>query len=217
MVDVSIRMGILNMMMDMRINLNVTIVFITHDLALAKYFAWNGRIAVMYLGRVVEIGRDAGDHRRRRSIPIRKCCSPPSPKPTRNRTRNKAHIQLRSEDIPRLTELPPGCSFHPRCPWFAGACAIPTIPKLKHRPRRDERRGGRLHPAHRRRRAATLLMNSEALRAFFRSGVFIAGLALILMLALPRDSAEFVVSTCSLMIGLALMAGVGLVVLLTRR
>ena len=56
MIDVSIRMGILNMMMDMRVNLNVTIVFITHDLALAKYFAWNGRIAVMYLGRVVEIG-----------------------------------------------------------------------------------------------------------------------------------------------------------------
>ncbi len=59
-------------------------------------------------------------------------------------------------------------------------------------------------------------MNPDALRAFFRGGVFIAVLALILMLALPRDSAEFVISTCSLMIGLVLMAGVGLVVLLTR-
>ena len=64
MVDVSIRMGILNMMMEMRNSLNVTIVFITHDLTLAKYFAWQGRIAVMYLGRVVEIGQDAADHRR---------------------------------------------------------------------------------------------------------------------------------------------------------
>ncbi len=56
MVDVSIRIGLLNMLMDMRTSLNVTIVFITHDLALAKYFAWDGRIAVMYLGRIVEIG-----------------------------------------------------------------------------------------------------------------------------------------------------------------
>lgn len=59
-------------------------------------------------------------------------------------------------------------------------------------------------------------MNPEALKAFFRGGVFIAGLALVLMLSLPRESAEFVISTCSLMIGLALMGGVALVVLLNR-
>ena len=56
MVDVSIRIGLLQMMMDLRDRLDVTIVFITHDLALAKYFAWDGRIGVMYLGRLVEIG-----------------------------------------------------------------------------------------------------------------------------------------------------------------
>jgi hypothetical protein len=60
-------------------------------------------------------------------------------------------------------------------------------------------------------------MNPEALRTFFRSGVFIAGLAFLLMLALPRDSAEFVVSTCSLLIGLALMGSVALVTWLGRR
>lgn len=60
-------------------------------------------------------------------------------------------------------------------------------------------------------------MSPEALRTFFRGGVFIAGLALILMLALPRDSAEFVVSTCSLMIGLALIAGVGVIAWMSRR
>ncbi len=60
-------------------------------------------------------------------------------------------------------------------------------------------------------------MNPDALRAFFRGGVFIAGVALVLMLALPRDSAEFVVSTCSLMIGLTLVVAVGLVAWLTRR
>jgi hypothetical protein len=60
-------------------------------------------------------------------------------------------------------------------------------------------------------------MNPDALRAFFRAGIFIAGLALLLVFAVPRESAEFVVSVCSLMIGLALIGGVVLVTLLTRR
>ena len=60
-------------------------------------------------------------------------------------------------------------------------------------------------------------MNPEILRAFLRSGIFIAGLALLLMFAERRDSAEFVVSTCSLMIGLALIGGVWFMNWLTRR
>ena len=58
-------------------------------------------------------------------------------------------------------------------------------------------------------------MNPDVLKAFLRSGLFIAGLALLLMLALPRDSAEFVVSTCSFLIGLALIIGVVVVTRLT--
>jgi oligopeptide/dipeptide ABC transporter ATP-binding protein len=129
MVDVSIRMGILNMLMDMRTSWNMTIVFITHDLTLAKYFAWNGRIAVMYLGRVVEIGKTqeiiaAPQH------PYTKVLLSAIPEADPARTRSKSHIQLRSEDIPRLSELPPGCSFHPRCPWFVpGVCDV-KIPPL---------------------------------------------------------------------------------------
>jgi peptide/nickel transport system ATP-binding protein len=125
-------MGILNMMMEMRSSLNVTIVFITHDLALAKYFAWNGRIAEMYLGRVVEIGStqkiiSEPQH------PYTRVLLSAIPEADPNRTRTKAHIQLRSEDIPRLTELPPGCSFHPRCPWFVpGVCdtAVPVLQQV---------------------------------------------------------------------------------------
>ncbi len=130
MVDVSIRMGILNMMMEMRTSLNVTIVFITHDLTLAKYFAWSGRIAVMYLGRVVEIGKTQSiiatpQH------PYTRVLLSAIPEADPKRTRTKAHIQLRSEDIPSLTELPPGCAFHPRCPWFVpGVCDV-EIPALK--------------------------------------------------------------------------------------
>lgn len=133
MVDVSIRIGLLNMMMEMRTSLGVTIVFITHDLALAKYFAWNGRIAVMYLGRIVEIGKTQ-DIIAEPQHPYTKVLLSAIPEADPNRTRNKEHIQLRSEDIPRLSELPPGCSFHPRCPWFVpGVCDV-RVPPLQHAP-----------------------------------------------------------------------------------
>ena len=129
MVDVSIRIGLLQMMMDLRDRLNVTIVFITHDLALAKYFAWEGRIGVMYLGRIVELGKTqeliAHPHH-----PYTKVLLSAIPEPDPEKTRNKQHIQLRSEDIPRLTELPPGCSFHPRCPWFVDGVCDTEIPEL---------------------------------------------------------------------------------------
>ncbi len=133
MVDVSIRMSILNMMMEMRTSLNVTIIFITHDLTLAKYFAWHGRIAVMYLGRVVEIGKTqeiiaAPQH------PYTRVLLSAIPEADPNRTRSKEHIHLRSEDIPSLAELPRGCSFHPRCPWFIPGVCDTRVPPLEHVP-----------------------------------------------------------------------------------
>ena len=129
MVDVSIRIGLLQMMMDLRDRLDVTIVFITHDLALAKYFAWDGRIGVMYLGRLVEIGKTQqiiSDPQH----PYTKVLLSAIPEPDPEKTRNKRHIQLRSEDIPRLTELPPGCSFHPRCPWYVEGLCDSEVPEL---------------------------------------------------------------------------------------
>jgi peptide/nickel transport system ATP-binding protein len=136
MVDVSIRVGLLNMLMNMRESSNMTIVFITHDLALAKYFAWNGRIAVMYLGRIVEIGSTqeiiaAPQH------PYTRVLLSAIPEADPNKTRSKVHINLRSEDIPRLSELPPGCSFHPRCPWFVpGTCdaRVPSLARVPNAP-----------------------------------------------------------------------------------
>ncbi len=129
MVDVSIRISLLKMLMAMRERLKVTIVFITHDLALAKYFAWDGRIAVMYLGRVVEIS-DTPSLTTNPQHPYTRVLLSAIAEPDPDRTRHKEHIQLRSEDIPRLTELPPGCSFHPRCPWFAdGVCDV-RVPEL---------------------------------------------------------------------------------------
>ncbi len=129
MVDVSIRIGLLQMMMDLRDRLGVTIVFITHDLALAKYFAWEGRIGVMYLGRLVEIGKTQ-DIIRDPQHPYTKVLLSAIPEPDPEKTRSKQHIQLRSEDIPRLTELPAGCSFHPRCPWYVDNVCDVEVPEL---------------------------------------------------------------------------------------
>jgi oligopeptide/dipeptide ABC transporter ATP-binding protein len=136
MVDVSIRISLLNMLISMRNELGVTLVFITHDLALAKYFAWSGRIAVMYLGRIVEIGRTP-EITENPQHPYTKVLLSAIPEPDPDRTRTKEQITLRSEDIPRLTELPPGCAFHPRCPWFIEGVCDTHIPALKATPGGD--------------------------------------------------------------------------------
>ncbi|MDX1995225.1 MAG: ABC transporter ATP-binding protein [bacterium] len=128
MVDVSIRISLLKMMQALRQQLNMAIVFVTHDLALAKYFAWEGRIAVMYLGRIVEIGRTP-DIINNPAHPYTRALIAAIPEPDPDVARQKAHMPLRSEDIPRLTEMPPGCAFHPRCPFFIpGLCDVQVPP-----------------------------------------------------------------------------------------
>ncbi len=132
MVDVSIRISILKTLMKMRETLGVTIVFISHDLALAKYFAWEGRIAVMYLGRVVEVGATP-DVTERPQHPYTKTLLSAIPEPDPDKTRHKEQLVLRSEDVPSLTELPPGCTFHPRCPFYQpGRCDVsePTLGRV---------------------------------------------------------------------------------------
>ena len=61
MLDMSVRAKILQLMLDLKEQLDLTYVYITHDLASAKFFC--DRIAIMYLGRIVEIGPDRGDLR----------------------------------------------------------------------------------------------------------------------------------------------------------
>lgn len=130
MVDVSIRIGILKMLHHLRDTLNLSIVFITHDLALAKYFAWDGRIAVMYLGRIVEIGRTPeviGNPQH----PYTKALLSAVPEADPHTTRSKEPIKLRVDDIPSLLNVPAGCAFHPRCPFHQpGICDV-SIPILR--------------------------------------------------------------------------------------
>lgn len=131
MVDVSIRVSLLNMLSSLREGMGVTFLFITHDLALAKYFAREGRIAVMYLGRLVEIAPTPQlvNHPQH---PYTQALLAAIPEADPRLTRAKARVELRSLDIPSLLNLPAGCTFHPRCPRFqAGLCDVKTPPLIR--------------------------------------------------------------------------------------
>ncbi len=129
MVDVSIRISLLKMLTRLKEQMGLAVLLITHDLALAKYFAWEGRIGVMYLGRMVELA------------PARKLVDDPQhpytqvllsaiPEADPDITRRKTRIELRSMDVPSLIRLPSGCAFHPRCPRYAGEECRLVVPEL---------------------------------------------------------------------------------------
>lgn len=151
MVDVSIRIGILKMLHRLRREFQLAIVFITHDLALAKYFAWEGRLAVMYLGRIVEIGQTQ-DIIQNPAHPYTKALLSAVPEADPVTTKRKQPMQLRSENIPSLNNVPPGCAFHPRCPFFEPGMCDTIVPPLSNVPAYDQqvaceplRRHGELH------------------------------------------------------------------------
>jgi len=129
MLDVSIRISVLAMLGRLRDELGVGFLFITHDLAIAKYFGWHGKTAVMYLGRIVEFGPtpkiiNAPTH------PYTKALIDAIPEPDPDLTRTKGAGSLRSLEIPSLADLPPGCTFHPRCPLFEGGLCDGEVPNL---------------------------------------------------------------------------------------
>ncbi|MFP4322841.1 MAG: ABC transporter ATP-binding protein [Anaerolineales bacterium] len=129
MVDVSIRIGILKMLHRLRDELKLSIVFITHDLALAKYFAWEGRLAVMYLGRIVEIGQTQGIVQNP-AHPYTRALLSAVPEADPDVTKRKQPMQLRSDSIPSLSAIPAGCAFHPRCPFYVPHLCDTQVPEL---------------------------------------------------------------------------------------
>ncbi len=116
MLDMSVRAKILQLMLDLKRDLGLTYVYITHDLASAKYFC--DRIAIMYLGRVVEVGRAEEIFANPRH-PYTKAllAAIPEPDPTRSLPR-----ELPRGEIPDAADPPLGCSFHPRCPEATPEC-----------------------------------------------------------------------------------------------
>jgi peptide/nickel transport system ATP-binding protein len=126
MVDVSIRVGLLNMLSRLKREMGVTFLFITHDLAVAKFFGWEGRVAVMYVGSMVEIA--ATPQLINEPLhPYSMALLAAVPEANPEITRHKERVPLRSQDVPNLLNLPSGCLFHPRCPMFEkGLCDVQT-------------------------------------------------------------------------------------------
>ncbi|NOL39311.1 ABC transporter ATP-binding protein [Kribbella sandramycini] len=129
MLDVSIRISVLAMLGRLRDELGVGFLFITHDLAIAKYFGWRGKTAVMYLGRIVEFGPtpkiiNAPTH------PYTRALIEAIPEPDPDLTRTKSAGSLRSLEIPSLANLPSGCAFHPRCGRFEPGLCDGEVPEL---------------------------------------------------------------------------------------
>ncbi|WP_027534395.1 ABC transporter ATP-binding protein [Bradyrhizobium sp. WSM3983] len=125
MLDVSIRAQILQVLMDLRQQRNMALLFITHDLPVAWLIA--DRIAVMYLGRVVETGT-ADDITFRPRHPYTVALRNATPHVRGHSDREK--LPALKGEIPSAARIPNGCRFHPRCPLAFARCredAPPTI------------------------------------------------------------------------------------------
>ncbi len=130
MIDVSLRIGILDLMLDLQKKLGTAYLFITHDFGAARYFTAKGGgvIAVMYLGNIVEMG-PAEEVIHNPLHPYTKVLMSAVPVPDPELSRKKKPIKLRSLDIPSPLNPPPGCKFHTRCPYAFDKCGR-DIPKL---------------------------------------------------------------------------------------
>jgi len=117
MLDVSIRSEILNIMLREKEKYNTSIIFITHDLSLAKHIC--ERIAIMYLGKIVEMGdidRVLEDPKHPYTQALVSAVPIPDPEYRRSK------IPIRGE-IPSALNPPSGCRFHPRCPYAMEKCS----------------------------------------------------------------------------------------------
>jgi oligopeptide/dipeptide ABC transporter ATP-binding protein len=126
MLDVSVRAGVLNLLDQLR-DSSLAILMITHDLSTAARYA--DRIAVMYLGRIVEIG-PAADVIENPQHPYTRALLSVVP---RRDPRHRSKPQILKGEAPDAARIPPGCRFHPRCPVAVEACRS-TDPALR-RPR----------------------------------------------------------------------------------
>jgi peptide/nickel transport system ATP-binding protein len=116
MLDMSVRAKILELMLELKAELDLTYIYITHDLATAKFFC--DRIAIMYLGKVVEMGpaeKIYADPKHPYTASLLKAI--PEPDPKRSVPRD-----LPRGEIPDAVSPPLGCRFHPRCPRAFEVC-----------------------------------------------------------------------------------------------
>jgi len=118
--DVSVQAQILNLLQDLRRRLGLTTLFISHDLRVVEHVS--DRVAIMYLGRVVEVGsRDAIYAGARHPYTRALLASVPATAPGEKKER-----MALPGDVPSPVNPPPGCAFHPRCPFAEERCRRET-------------------------------------------------------------------------------------------
>jgi peptide/nickel transport system ATP-binding protein len=120
--DVSIQAQILNLLQDLKQRLGLTLLFISHDLRVVEHLS--DRVAIMYLGKIVEIGsRDEVYAEPRHPYTRALLAAVPVPDP-----RRRAERPPLGGDVPSPLSPPPGCAFHPRCPYAEELCRRVTPP-----------------------------------------------------------------------------------------
>jgi oligopeptide transport system ATP-binding protein len=124
--DVSVRAQVLNLLIDLQDEYRLSYLFISHDLAVMRHVSH--RIAVMYLGRIVEVA----DKRTLFSQPLHPytealLSAAPVPDPAKKRS---GRVVLQGE-VPSALQPPSGCHFHPRCPYVLPACRTTDPPLIE--------------------------------------------------------------------------------------
>jgi len=119
--DLSIQAQILNLLVDLKRDLGLAYLFISHDLGVVRYFA--DRVLVMYLGRIVE-SAPAATLWRRPMHPYTRALIAAVPDPARRR-----QAAPLAGDLPSPQDVPTGCRFHPRCPFATELCRTTEPPR----------------------------------------------------------------------------------------
>ncbi|HEV2346468.1 MAG TPA: ABC transporter ATP-binding protein, partial [Actinocrinis sp.] len=132
MLDVSIRLGILNLLRDLKEQMHLAILYITHDIASARYFA--DETQVMYAGRIVE-GGASESVTQSPAHPYTRLLIDSAPDPDRVARANGsgAHgesVEEGTGEVASLIHPPSGCRFHPRCPHAMDVCTVTVPPRF---------------------------------------------------------------------------------------